>query len=209
MRDQAWVVRANRRRLTFDTLAQIAGDEWHRSVDGTPQAQRVSFVEVQLSAPEQAMMFPDGWVALARQRPYRVDWISPAGTVTTGPDLGWREPAVTEVEIDFHLAQLERRLGRTMPAEMRNLPFSASVPAFGAGALQHWRGGQLLVARQPWSGDRGSSYDIVDRSGKAVGRIELPAHVRIVGVSERFVYTASSNEDGIETVRRHRVESSR
>ena len=37
--------------------------------------------------PEQAIAFPDGWLAIAYLEPYRVDWLKPTGEWIRGPAL--------------------------------------------------------------------------------------------------------------------------
>ena len=40
---------------------------------------------------ESALLFPDGWIAVARQRPYRIDWRSPDGKWTSGAHCPCRQ----------------------------------------------------------------------------------------------------------------------
>lgn len=203
-RERLAVLRVNRLTAQVETLTTIKGAE--SNVQSTRNGNVVTraILELALTVPEQALLFPDGWVAIARQRPYRIDWIPPAGARISGAPLPWPDPPVNSAEIEIYRKSLEFDLGRPVPGPITGLPFVDVVSPFPRSALHPLPNGQLLVARSKWSGSRGTEYDVIDRRGQLTGQARLPANVRIVGVSAAHVFTVSIDEDGIETLRRHR-----
>lgn len=203
-RDRVAVRRTHRRTAATDTLLVITGNESHVQVETISGGVRRSILELALSVPEQVLAFPDGWLAITRQRPYRVEWRSASGDSIIGPALPWTNPRVTPAEIELFRQSLEHQTGRSIPAPLTGMAFVDEVPPFPAGALHALPNGQLLIARSRWSGSRGTEYDVVDRRGRLTGHLRLPLNVRIVGVSQQHVFTVALDDDGIERVRRHR-----
>lgn len=202
--DRVAVRRTHRTTSRTDTVLVIRGPESIVQVENAGGATRRSVIELAMSVPEQVLLFPDGWLAIARQRPYRVDWRSPTGDVTAGAALPWTDPPVGAAEIEGFRRRMEQQLGRSIPAPLTGMPFVDHVPPYTTNALLPLPDGSLLIARSEWRGSRGSEYDVVDRRGRLSGQVLLPAHIRIVGVSARHLYTVSVDADGIETLRRHR-----
>lgn len=203
-RDRLAVRRTHRRTAGTDTVLVIKGNESQVQTETISGGVRRTVLERALSVPEQVILFPDGWLAVARQRPYRVEWRSAAGDSVLGPALPWTNPRVTPAEIEFYRQSLEHQLGRTIPAPLTGMPFVDVVAPYPVGALYALPNGRLLIARSRWSGSQGTEYDVVDRGGRLAGQVRLPVNVRIVGVGERHVFTVSIDDDGIERVRRHR-----
>jgi hypothetical protein len=201
-RDRLAVRRTNRRTGQTDTLFLIQGTEWDVQVHSSGGTVRRDFLELQMSVPEQVLLFPDGWLAIARQRPYRIEWRSAAGDSVMGAPLPWTSPPVGSEEKEMHRRSLEEQTGRAFPAPL-TLAFVDALPPFTTQALHALPNGYLLVARVRWSGSRGTEYDVVDRRGRLAGVVRLPAHVRIVGVGAQHVFSVATNDDGIETLRRH------
>lgn len=203
-RDRVAVQRVHRHSARTDTLLIIKGPESQVHVEKVGGGIRRSVIELALAVPEQIMLFPDGWLAIARQRPYRIEWRSESGASVTGPPLAWPEPPVGTMEIELYRRRVELQLGRSIPAPLTGMPFVDVVSPFPPGALVALPNGQLLIARSEWSGSQGTEYDVVDRRGLLVATVRLPSNVRIVGVGKRHVFTVSTDSDGIERVRRHR-----
>ncbi|MEX2182429.1 MAG: hypothetical protein WD771_10335 [Gemmatimonadaceae bacterium] len=203
-RNRLAVVRVQRRALSVDTVAALKGVEVHVRTEGTAQARGIHVLEVMYSVAEQALLFADGWIALARQNPYRVDWLTPDGGLLRGPNLPWSSPTIGASEIEWFRKRMERRLGRPIPAPLEGLAFATVVPPFRENGLNALPSGHLLIARSEWSGLRGTEYDVVNRRGRLVARMSLPSNVRIVDVGAQHVFSVAVDDDGIETLRRHR-----
>ena len=77
---------------------------------------------VPLAGGEEPILFPDGWVAIARIDPYRVDWRSPDGQWTHGAPLPF-----TTVRLDAREREAFARSHRWA----RGLPtWPETAPAF-------------------------------------------------------------------------------
>lgn len=203
-RDRVAVRRTSRQTAATDTLLVIKGVESNVQVQTTSGGVSRNILELALSVPEQVLLFSDGWIAIAFQRPYRVEWRAPSGDSIVGPALPWTNPRVSAAEIELYRKSMEQQLGRSIPAPLTGIAFVDVVSPFSTSALQALPNGALLIAKSRWSGSRGTDYDVVDRRGRLVGQVHLPENIRVVGVGAQHVFTVSVDEDGIERVRRHR-----
>lgn len=192
-----------------DTVAKLGPSATRTAVqrDGSGQPRRIEFTFPILGVDEQALLFLDGWLAIARLRPYRVDWRSPAGAWIDGPPLPFREIPVNDREKQ---AYRERRIALGLGAPSDRATWPTTVPAFlpsfwyqPHAALVAAPDGKLLIARTPTADRVESSYDMVDRSGKLVAQVVLLVNERIAAIGSRGVYVVATDEFGLERVRRH------
>jgi hypothetical protein len=145
-------------------------------------------------------LFPDGWVALARTDPYRVDWRRPDGSVLHGTPL-----PIPLVRLD------EREKRVALRRELRQQDVSTSLfkdwpehlPPFRRDALLADPQGRVVIHRMPSADEEGQRYDIVDRAGRLAGFLRLPPNERIVGFGSRSIYIVVKDQDDIERLRRH------
>jgi hypothetical protein len=182
------------------------------------------------------LMFRDGWLALARHEPFRVDWRSPDGRWIRGAPLatatvgltdtekcaalhGWPFRGLSEACDRTALDVLRARDGRNMRRDWpERLP--AFIPAVlnpgmqvsapSVASLLEAPGGRLIVRRIPSAGSmgEGTQYDLVDRSGARVGVVNLPANEAILGFGLRHVYIVETDSLGEQRIRRHAWPSS-
>lgn len=190
----------HRDRRTVDTLARLRGSEF--VIGQTSRNGRPFWIEtaVEYTDPEQAVLFPDGWIAFARTDPYRVEWRSPDGTLTRGPALPWTRIPVNEREKRAHLERTRRVVG---PGVQPYPYWAESIPPFRSSALVPLLDGSLAILKSQWSGAPGTNYDIVDRRGALTGRLELPFEERIVGFGAQSIYISVTDQDGLQFLRRH------
>ena len=204
------VVRVGMRSERVDTLTVIAGHGGGGVTriparDGRPEF-LLDFNP--LSAAEQVLLHPDGWLSVVRLNPYRVDWRRPDGSWVRGAPLPETVRPVTRAE------QCEA-IARIFPST-----FMACDPSTFAGWPRsvppvRWRvrtaeptlwalpQGKLAVARTPSLGDPRRLYDIVDRRGLRVGILTLAEGEVLVGSSARFAYVSLTDEDGLQRLRRY------
>jgi hypothetical protein len=156
-----------------------------------------------LATEEQAHLFSDGWIAVLRSEPYRVEWLSPGGQRVRGPALPLDKVIVDEVEKQ----ELIRRHwngeeGVVWPSHV--FPgWPAELPAFANGALLPAPDGRLLVRRLVSARLGKTYYDVIDRSGRLAFRLQLGTNERIVGSGKRHIYTVTRSADGLESLARH------
>ncbi len=213
-RDSAYVVLVRRATGAQDTVAKLRTRPT-RVEQRVNDKKETTFTSIAatgvLSSEEQAALYTDGTLAIARLEPFRVDWRSPAGVWTRGAPL-----PVAQIRVDARerAAFMERNAAtykpsaNPMPGMATPTPPSASdfppvFPPFGNGAVTAGPAGTLLV-RRPKSADyMGSHYFVIDRRGTLLGELSLPANETIVGASARHVYVVAKDDDDIHRVRRH------
>ncbi len=162
---------------------------------------------------EEAALFADGWFAVVRLEPYRVDWIAPDGRVSKGRPIPVTVIKVTGAEKDAYFARqaASRASGPAMPAmpeamrrEMDALrdQFPEVFPPFTAGPIAGGDGNLWL--RRPLSMNFPHyRYDVVDRRGQLIGVMSMAKGERIVTVGKAAVYVVWKDDDDIERLRRH------
>jgi hypothetical protein len=165
-----------------------------------------------LSVGEDAALFQDGWMAVARLDPYRVDWRTPAGTIIPGEQL----PVPV---IPFDTREREAYLARTrsefsdpeghMPAAMKaavqrlltDLP--ETIPPFLPRALIAGADCLLYIRRTPTVDHPSPTYDAVDRSGRLRFQIELAPRQRLVAAGVKHLYIVTRDSSDLERLSRH------
>lgn len=200
-RASAVALRIDRRSGRVDTVTRIRG----RGVGRRPAPGSTNVIAFQLilAVEDQVLLLPDGWVAVARQDPYRIEWYPRRGTPVVGPVIPWAAPKVDDAEKQAWMQRL-RASGSRFPFTVEQLPFAETVPPFDENALRAMQDGRLLIKRMRWSGSRGNEYDIVDRAGERAGTLALPDTQRIVGFGEGVVFVATADENGIQRLERYR-----
>jgi hypothetical protein len=194
----------------IDTLVVLRG--WSRGVTTAQAEAKPGFgmewwITNPLSTEEQALLFPDGWIAIVRMQPYRVQWRTPDGSVIEGPPLPFERVEVSATQKRYAIS---RRYPPPKPA-FEPEAFAAwpeILPAIQSGAatrdaLFGLPDGRLAVLRTSDARLPGNRYDIVDRSGRLSARLVLAENERVLGFGAQAVYVAVSDEDGLEVVRRH------
>ena len=181
---------------------------------GTRGPPRCHFLE----AEEQAVMFPDGWIAVALQHPYRVDWLPPSGEWIRGEMLD-RPVPVSEAEKCAAISGWPEHVIRCMQAAVGSYVWPDTVPPFltdsrscpACGRLVGGRApwlfadphGRLVIRRTPQQSRRENVYDVVDRKGRLAERLTLPHDEAIVGFGKSSVYTIREGQYDLQWLRVH------
>ena len=203
-RDSTYLIRVNRRVGTGDTVATIASRPGRINVTGPiERPTRVEIVMNPLSVGDQAVVFQDGWIAVARVDPYGVDWIAPDGRVVGGSPLPFERHPVTEEEKRAILRRQADERG-TEPREPAAVPdWPATLPPFLVGAVLPGADGRAWIRRIRRAGESRVQYDIVGRNGALAARLALGEREHVAGVSRTAVFTVETDADGIQRLRRH------
>ncbi|HEX7024354.1 MAG TPA: hypothetical protein VF187_06015 [Gemmatimonadales bacterium] len=204
-RDSTNVVRINRA-TGAETI--IARTRQSPSRIETDQDARGRILSMRVRRPplvvgEEALLFPDGWLAVARLEPYRVDWRTPRGQWRQGKAL---PVPVVRLDAREKRAYMERIAGAAnqppkSPDTVTDWP--EEIAPFQPGSLLGADDGRLILFRQRTADHPESRYDIVDRQGRLQGLLTLPENERIVGFGRGTVYTALAEEDGIQRLVRY------
>ena len=202
--DSLFLIRIARRTGKTDTLGTLRSRPARITVEGpsnNPTSVRV-FMNP-LAVGDEATVFPDGWIAIARVDPYRVDWIAPGGRLTAGaqlPDIRVRlDDREKRAVLDRNAANSGR--GALSPDAVRDWP--ETLPPFLTGATLVAPDGRLWIQRTPSADHPESRYDIVGRRGTIEGRLTTDARTRVVGFGREAMFSVETDDDGIQHLRRH------
>ena len=154
------------------------------------------------STGEEVLLFPDGWLAVARLEPYRIEWRKPDGSWVQGAPIPYKKVPVDAAEKALWLANAKAN-GVSLPVPSADLDWPEYVPPFAPLPLVATSDGLLLVLRLETSRDSERRYDLVGRDGRLSASVELSRSVRIVGFGKNSVYLERRDDDGFRWLLRH------
>jgi hypothetical protein len=205
--DSPYVVRVNRTTFASDTVTRVRPIPQGVPM-GTMKDGRGNLVPVYrisgYAVMEDAMPFDDGWVAVVRLSPYRVDWFAPDGKAVRGSALA-SQTLFTRREHEARAQRSARRTGKP-PYKVNDADVdeTQTIPEIGElRSLFAAPDGRLAVKRTQTASFEMTRYDLVDRQGKVSVQLRMPETERIVGFGKRSVYVAARDDDGIEHLRKH------
>jgi hypothetical protein len=149
---------------------------------------------------EQATMAPDGWIAVLRAHPYRMDWRDPDGTWTLGAAIDAPAIKVDDREKAAYMAQ-QAWPGRPPESPSTIADWPKVVEPFTTGALMVDLSGEALVRRTRTADHPDTRYDVIDRHGTVLRQVVLPADQRIVGFGSHSVYVGVQTGSRSQLVR--------
>ena len=205
--DSAAVIVVHRDNEKADTVARIRGSfRGINAVRARVDGMNITYMLGNpLAAGDQALLFPDGWIAIALVAPYRVEWYAPCGTVIRGQPLPHSpqrvDDRVKQQAIDDSWAGPGSRAPRFALTDFPAWP--DVLPPFLDNALLSLPDGRVAIKRTSLGADRSVHYDIVDRRGTLSGTLRLLPNERIMAFGARSVYVVAIGPDDLETLRRH------
>jgi hypothetical protein len=214
--DSNTVVFINRRTGAMDTIAKIRERPHRREIAMDAQG-RVTRDMPSATEPnaqgEFASLFPDGWLAIVRLDPLRVDWRAPNGTWTRGAPFTLRPEPVNAA--DRRAIEQRRTVAKT-EAKRYGLPAptTADFPTTWPVLAPLWppkqsSDGRLLLRRSTSAASPGTRYLVINRRGTVDGELVLGPNEDIIGFGPRSAYVAFTDEDDIQRLRRHPWPSAR
>jgi hypothetical protein len=199
------LIRRSRDGSRSDTLASLRGGYLgSASVERTVKGERMNhFLFHPLSAEDQAVSFADGWVAIVRVEPYRVEWILPDGTRRLGPVRTDVARPMTAADRQYAIDSRQSRVfkGVFRPNDFATWP--RMLPAFTNGALLTLANGNVLVRRERRRDDPVQAYEEFDRRGLLVRELSVPDGVRLIGSGRHGLYSAIKDSDDVEAISLH------
>jgi hypothetical protein len=147
-------------------------------------------------------MLSDGTIAIVRSQDYHIDWVDPDGTRRSTPKMPFDWKRLTDAEKQAKLDSLQPALDTARasnPPETRQGPvgpFKLSrefeplsrgklpdyEPPIGPGSVRADLDGNLwIVPRTSAAAKGGLLYDVVNRKGEIVERVQFPKGVALVG----------------------------
>jgi hypothetical protein len=161
---------------------------------------------------------PDGRVAVVRAEPYRVEWYGTDGKVVRGPVVAFDRLPMTEADKQAFTARTSSGaagggapvgVGRPgeEPAKASRPPteFAATKPPFDPADVIVSPDARVWVMRTRPIDVREVLYDVFDRTGSRVDRIELPAGSRIVGFGPSSIYVRHNDDAGRCELKKYRI----
>jgi hypothetical protein len=216
------LLRIDRRTMRVDTVARLQNSEmWRKknvsanepsTVPAGPSSggARPRRYAVPILVPDDVAVFADGWIAIVRPDPYRVDWCSPRGTCTEGAALSKERIAMTAREKQAYLeAARAEHLGPKTDKVEETFGWPSYVPPFASpsgldgSAVLAMPDGRAMVSRLPTADARMNRYDIVTRSGVVAAQLHLPLNERVIGFGAKTIYIRRVDADGDQYLRRH------
>jgi hypothetical protein len=158
------------------------------------------------SAEDAWLPFADGAVALVRVADYHVDWLLSDGRRVAGRPIAYSPVRVT----DRDKADLMRSRGRPVNGTASGGTASAPPaldwpevkPPFAAGDAFAGADGRVWIRRYGVAGDSRTHYDVIDRRGMVVARVDVPNDGRVVGFGARAVYVVRKDADDLQYLQR-------
>ncbi len=160
---------------------------------------------------------PAGEVVIVRSGDYRVERVGDAGS-RSGPAYRYDTEPIRPADRTHFVREFMARAptsGRGPDGGMGLSPvpsddevariaaaneFAATLPMFDAAVLAP--DGELWVQRGRHAG-AAVRYDRFNPAGVRIGQVTVTAERRVVGIGQRFVYLAATDQDGLETLERH------
>ncbi|HTR78349.1 MAG TPA: hypothetical protein VMH39_09575 [Gemmatimonadaceae bacterium] len=142
----------------------------------------------------------DGSLAIIRSHDYHIDWIDPDGTTRSTPPMPFHWDRITDSAKTAIIDSLRAHADSVTYGKVKGPPQqyvdAADLPdyrapfrpngAVGDGDAHVWI--QVALMPQP---EGGPVYDVVDRTGTVIDRVQVPGDTFIVGFGPGVVYLSS------------------
>jgi hypothetical protein len=199
-----------------DTIAVLAGQSREMREIFSGAGPGASTRRPALASPfvteDLGLLFPDGWIAVVRVNPYRVEW-RPTATPTRwirGAPLPFARKRPTNADKCALMRPSRDNAPACDPATVgapETLPPFLAISGTGmyspaTPTLRAMPDGRLLIRRTPGT-TSGNRYDIVDRSGALSATLTLAANETVIGFGEKSIYIVATDKDNLQTLRRH------
>ena len=192
----------------MDTITQLR-DRPRRitaELDSLGEAKRIMPTATESNAQiEFAQLFYDGWIAVVRLEPLRVDWRSPKGSWIRGAPLALKPIPVDARErqaIDARRAEFReqyRKIGFPAPPV---LPMPSTLPP-STEVTKASSDGRLLLQLTTTVSRPQVRYLVINRTGTIDGEIMLNANEEVVGFGASSVYVSFKDADDVQRLGRH------
>ncbi|HYV95897.1 MAG TPA: hypothetical protein VE967_00430 [Gemmatimonadaceae bacterium] len=202
--DSAPIVRANFDTRTIDTVAKI---RIVRQATLTVKPEGVNYVAKVvaelLSWADEWTMLPDGTIAIVRGQDYHIDWYAPDGTKSSTPKMPFDWRRITDEEkkhaidsigpiLDSARTQMQPQTFQTPDGVQSRITITFEAPPMsalpdyespiGPGSVRADLDGNVwIVPRTSAAAQGGLLYDVVNRKGELVERVQFPKGVALVG----------------------------
>ncbi len=224
MPDSGAVLRINRRTQDIDTVARFKMEERRRSESGGANNRNVQISPIPLSTQDAWGVAADGSVVLARAGDYHIDWVSPDGSVRSGPPQPFESVRIGTAEKEEYVAgqgrtgggvgirveinndemqmTFSRGGGAGGPREIDSYDWPARKPPVYSGRLSVDLLNRVWVRKHVDAGEP-STYDVFDDTGALEGTFTLENGKRIIGFGNGAVYVVAYDEFDLNYLERY------
>jgi hypothetical protein len=221
--DSAAITRLDLRTKKTDTVAFVKVPPANTQVSGGRGNVQIRVGGGNPFSPQDAWIpMADGRVAIVSAADYRVTYVGANGARTAGSPIPYEKVKVTEADKQEVRDQFKRSApiaitrsvgpggAQTRAAAPGNIqmPEPTDWPEFKAPfarqGLFATPNGELWVRKSLPAG-QAPLFDVIDASGKVVGRVALPKDTRIVGFGNGTLYLAKFDEDDLQYLQRYRM----
>lgn len=223
--DSSYVVRLNLGDEVLDSLAQIKLTEFSVETTSSGNNESTNISQVPLSPQDSWGVASDGRVVVARAPEYRVEWISPDGTVTSGPPVPYEPVAIDQAKKEqWQNTRVESGGGASISVTFDGTSFNVTMARGGSSnddddnldqypwpkVAPPFYGSTVPVdplgrawIRRHGAADELPRYDLFDGAGERIMTVELSPNRRVVGFGDGTVYLARTTELGLQYLERH------
>jgi hypothetical protein len=223
--DSAPIIRFGRTTLRADTVAFTRLAKGNGSVTGRAGGgvELRNGLANPLVPVDDWVALPDGRVVVIRADDYHADLYHSPAASKSGPRIAYEKIKVDDAVkrmVEEQRVQLRRNAPNRVPgrggAPARGLPtptrpvfgdWPAFMPPFLAQAAVARPNGQVWVLRTQRPGNDAPLYDVLDDTGRLIGRVVLPHETRLVGFGQGTVYLVRIDDDDLEHLQRYRLRS--
>jgi hypothetical protein len=228
--DSAPIVRVELTTRKLDTAALFAipGTRWAITCDANGNFTTRKRLIDPYGLTDAWAVLPDGAIAVVRGRDYRVDWVNSDGTRSSSPRMpfDWKHLADEDkaAVIDSVRAVLQSRTDSALQARTATGRAGAApqiaiitasdfvpinelpdyIPPFGQGAVSADADGHLWIYTSTRMKGQ-PVYDIVNRQGTLIDRVQLPPFRSIAGFGPGVVYMGVLDSSKVVHLERARV----
>jgi len=211
--DSAPLIRFDASRQHYDTIALLR--QAQKKVTQADEHMQITR-EIHGTPRDGWGMAADGSVAVVRASPYRIDWYSPSGKVSHGPTVAF-EPipytAEDKAAVSSATSKSAPRAGivdadgneKKLSSAGVEDSFAPTKAAFDPTNIIVSSEGQVWVPRNQRFGVKTVLYDVFDRQGQRIDRVELPAGSRVIGFGSSSVYVVERDEKGTPSLRKYKL----
>ncbi len=219
--DSATIARFDRATGSVEELGRVKLEDQERSESGGAGSRNVQIRSRPLTARDAWSAAPDGSVAIARSREYRLEWRKPDGRIVVGPPVAYRPVRVERADKEEWVEQLAssglgvmmmsdggpprmtiRRGGVGGGASVDDYEWPDVKPAFTSGAVRVDPSGRAWVERHGPAGDP-TLFDVFDGSGRRVGQVRLPEGRWLVGFGDGTLYLSRTDDLDFQWLERY------
>ncbi|HXT16305.1 MAG TPA: hypothetical protein VN706_11785 [Gemmatimonadaceae bacterium] len=231
--DSSVIVRVDPQTRGLDTLAWLHIPKFRRQIklDETGSASAIETTPDPMPIIDQWILLRDGTLAVVRGRDFHIDWLDPSGHWSSSPKIPFDWQHVDDARkrqlIDSAVAQRQDQYERVAggrgsgagrggvagryPSPTPNIavrPGLAEVadyaPAFGEHSVESDEDGNLWI-RTTQIADGRPVYDVVNRRGVVIDRVQLPRFRSVAGFGPGVIYMAVIDPNGVVRLERARL----